>query len=121
MTSFTGLSRVLSADEMAERGARKISVVAPGELTPDWSIAGRRLAEKGAGNKPKIHHLSPAGGGLRMLQADAQAALALAQRAADQSGVPQGAVPQFALTLLRWDRGADHPYFHERDLGDHLP
>ena len=86
MTSFTGLCRALSADEMAERGARKISVVAPGELTPDWSVAGRRLAEKGAGHNPKIHHLSPIAGGLRILQADAQAALALAQRAADQSG-----------------------------------
>ena len=87
VTSFAGLSRALPADEMAARGARKIAVVAPGELTPDWATAGRRMAEEGAGRKPKIHQLSPAAGGLRMLQADAQAALALAQRAADQSGV----------------------------------
>jgi hypothetical protein len=86
MTSFTGLSPAMPAEEMAERGARKISVAAPGEFKPDWSAAGCGLAEKGAGHKPKIHQLSPAAGGLRMLQADAQAALALAQRAADQSG-----------------------------------
>jgi hypothetical protein len=87
MTSFTGLPRALSADEMAERGARKITVVAPGEFRPDWSGAGRRLAQEGAGRRPKIHHLSPApGGGLRIMRADEQAALALAQRAADQAG-----------------------------------
>ena len=86
MTSFTGLARALSADEMAERGARKRSVVSPGEVKPDWTGAGRRLAEKGAGHRPKIHHLSPHPAGLRMLRADEQAALALAQRAADQAG-----------------------------------
>jgi hypothetical protein len=40
---------------------------------------------------------------------------------ADDPGLAvQGAVPQFALTLLRRDRGGDHSGFHERDLGDHL-
>jgi hypothetical protein len=49
MTTFARLPRALSAHEMAELGARKLQVVPPSELEPDWAGAGRRLAREGAG------------------------------------------------------------------------
>jgi hypothetical protein len=88
MTTFARLPRALSAHEMAERGAEKVQVVSPGELEPDWAGAGHRLAREGAGGRPRIYQLAGLGGHLRMVQADEQAALALAQRAADQTGEP---------------------------------
>lgn len=88
MTTFAGLPRALSAQEMAELGARRVPVVSPSELEPDWAGAGRRLAREGAGRRPKIYQLAGLGGYLRMARADEQAALALAQRAADQAGEP---------------------------------
>jgi hypothetical protein len=88
MTTFSRLPRALSAHEMTELGARKLQVVSPGELEPDWAGAGRRLAREGAGRRPKIHQFAGLGGYWRMVLADEQAALALAQRAADQAGEP---------------------------------
>jgi hypothetical protein len=88
MTTFSRLPRALSAHEMTELGARKLQVVSPGELEPDWAGAGRRLAREGAGRRPKIHQFAGLGGYWRMVLADEQAALALAQRAADQTGEP---------------------------------
>jgi len=88
MTTFARLPRALSAREMTELGARKVPVVPPGELEPDWAGAGRRLAREGAGRRPKIHQLAGPSNLLRMARADEQAALALAQRAADQTGEP---------------------------------
>ncbi len=87
-TTFARLPRALSVHEMAELGARKVPVVSPGELEPDWAGAGRRLARDGAGRGPKIYQLAGLAGYLRMVSADEQAALALAQRAADQAGEP---------------------------------
>jgi|HubBroStandDraft_6_1064221.scaffolds.fasta_scaffold23946_3 hypothetical protein len=88
MTTFARLPRALSAHELAELGARKVQVVSPSEVEPDWAGAGRRLAREGAGRRPKIYQLADLGGYLRMLLADEQAALAMAQRAADQGGEP---------------------------------
>jgi hypothetical protein len=88
MTTFARLPRALSAHEMTELGARKLEVVSPSELEPDWAGAGRRLAREGAGRRPKIHQFAGLGGYWRMVLADEQAALALAQRAADQTGEP---------------------------------
>ena len=88
MTTFARLPRALSAHEMAELGARKVQVVPPRALEPDWAGAGRRLAGEGAGRRSKIYQLAGLDGYLRMARADEQAALALAQRAADQAGEP---------------------------------
>ncbi len=82
---FKHCLRALPAHEMA---ARPVRVVPPGEVEPDWAGAGRRLAREGAGRRPKIHQLADLSGYWRMLRADEQAALALAQRAADQAGEP---------------------------------
>lgn len=88
-TTFEGLPRALSAGELAELGARPTQVKPLGKLKPDWAAAGRRLAREGAGGRPKIHHVfAPSVGGWVMAPADEQAALALAQRAADQTGEP---------------------------------
>ena len=62
MTTFARLPRTLSAHEMTELGARRVRVVPPSELEPDWEGAGRRLATVGAGHKPKIHQLASLGG-----------------------------------------------------------
>lgn len=89
MTTFARLQRALSAHEMTGLGARKVRVLSPSELEPRWAGAGARLAREGAGRRPRIYQLATdAGGGLRMVPADEQAALALAQRAADQMGEP---------------------------------
>lgn len=88
MTTFARLPRALPADEMAERGARRMEVVSPGGLEPNWTDAGRRLAGEGAGRKPKIYQLASRGDDWIMGPADEQAALALAQRAADETGEP---------------------------------
>jgi len=88
MTTFARLPRAFSAHEMAELGARKVQVVSPNELEPDWAGAGRWLAREGAGRRPKIYQLAGLDGHQRMVPADEQAALALAQRAADQTGEP---------------------------------
>jgi hypothetical protein len=89
-TTFVGLPRALSAQEMTELGARKVKVVSPSEVEPDWAGAGRTMSREGAGRRPKIYQLADAdlGGRCRMVRADEQAALALAQRAADQVGQP---------------------------------
>jgi hypothetical protein len=87
-TTFARLPRALTAQEMAERGARKVPVLSPSELEPDWAGAGHRLAREGAGRRPKIYQLGGSGGYLKMAPADEQAATALAQSAADQSGEP---------------------------------
>lgn len=90
VTRLAGFSRSLSAREMADLGAKRVQVVSPGDLVPDWAGAGRRLSREGAGDRPKIYQLafSRLGGHCMMAQADEQAALALAQRAADQTGEP---------------------------------
>ena len=90
MTTFIGLPRPLSAHEMAELGARNVQVVRPDQLVPDWTGAGRRLSAEGAGDRPKIYQLAELDQGdrCRLLRADEQAALALAQRAADEAGQP---------------------------------
>ena len=62
MTTFSRLPRALSAHEMAELGARKLPVVSPAELEPDWAGAGRWLAREGAGRRPKIHQFAGLGG-----------------------------------------------------------
>jgi|HubBroStandDraft_4_1064222.scaffolds.fasta_scaffold289835_1 hypothetical protein len=87
-TTFARLPSPLSAHEMAELAPRKLDVISPSELEPDWAGAGRWLAGNGAGARTKICQLAPLDGLVRMLPADEQAALALAQRAADQSGEP---------------------------------
>src|SRR5215469_6653349 len=79
MTTFARLPRALSAHEMTELGARTLQVMSPSELEPD---------REGAGRRPKIHQFAGLGGYWRMVLADEQAALALAQRAADQTGEP---------------------------------
>lgn len=88
MTTFARLPRAFSAHEMTEMGARKVQVVSPSELEADWAGAGRWLAREGAGRRPKIYQLAGLDGHQRMVPADEQAALALAQRAADQTGEP---------------------------------
>jgi hypothetical protein len=88
MTTFGRLPHALSAQDMAELGARKVQVVSPSKLEPDWAGAGRRVAREGAGRKPRIYQLAGLDGYLRMVRADEEAALALAQRAADQTGEP---------------------------------
>jgi hypothetical protein len=108
MTTFAALPRALSAREMAELGARRVRVVPPGDVEPDWAGAARRLARKGAGRRPKTHQLAGTdpGGYLRMLPADEQAALALAQRAADQTGEPVLLAQTGSGELVIGSRGA---------------
>jgi len=93
LTTFAEVGRVptqigpLSAQEIAALGGRKVDVLPPGAVVPDWIGPGRKLARDGAGSRPKIHQLAESQfGGLRMAAVDEQAALALAQRAADQTG-----------------------------------
>jgi hypothetical protein len=92
LTTFTGLAEPLSAQQLAELGAEKARVIAPGELKPNWEGAARRLAAEGAGRRDKIHQVyRPHGdiGGHHVLGAvDGQAALALAQQAADDISEP---------------------------------
>jgi hypothetical protein len=81
----------MSAQEMAERGARKLPPpISPDKFTPDWARAGRSLARDGNGDKTKIYQLSQTrlAGQWLMGGADDEAALALAQRAAADSGAP---------------------------------
>jgi hypothetical protein len=81
----------MSAQEMTERGARKLPRPIPADqFTPDWARAGRSLARDGNGDKTKIYQLSRArqAGQWVMGGADDEAALALAQRAAADSGAP---------------------------------
>jgi len=106
MTTFARLPRALSAHEMAELGAGKVQVVSPSELEPDWAGAGRRLAREGAGRRPKIYQLAGLSGHLRMARADEQAALALAQRAADQTGEPVLLAQTDSGELIIGSRGA---------------
>jgi hypothetical protein len=92
MTTFSQLPEPLSARRLAELGARKASVLRPDEVTSDWPGAARRLAREGAGDRSKIQHAyrprSVAGNQHVMGHADDQAALALAQQAADDTGEP---------------------------------
>jgi hypothetical protein len=90
MTTFIGLPSPLSAHEMADLGAKNVQVLRPEEVEPDWAGAGRRLFAQGAGGRPKIYQLAELdrGARCRMVRADEQAALALAQRAADEAGQP---------------------------------
>jgi len=106
MTTFARLPRALSAHEMTELGAKKLPVVSPSELEPDWAGAGRRLAREGAGRRPKIHQFAGLGGYWRMVLADEQAALALAQRAADQTGEPVLLAQTGSGELIIGSRGA---------------
>ncbi len=106
MTTFARLPRAFSAHEMAELGARKVQVVSPSELEPDWAGAGRWLAREGAGRRPKIYQLAGLDGHQRMVPADEQAALALAQRAADQTGEPVLLARAGAGELIIGSRGA---------------
>jgi hypothetical protein len=81
----------MSAQEMTERGARKLPRPIPADqFTPDWARAGRHLAREGGGDKTKIYQLSQSrlAGQWLMGGADDEAALALAQRAAADSGAP---------------------------------
>jgi hypothetical protein len=90
MTMLEGFPRALSAQEMAELGASMEPVISPEELKPDWAPAGRMLDRAGAGSRPKVHQFSvrSRGGHYALKPADDQAALALAQRAADETGEP---------------------------------
>jgi hypothetical protein len=106
MTTFARLPRALSAHEMTGLGARKLHVVSPGELEPDWTGAGRRLAREGAGRRPKIYQFAGPDSLLRMARADEQAALALAQRAADQTGEPVLLAQTGSGELIVGSRGA---------------
>ena len=106
MTAFARLPRAFSAHEMAELGARKVQVVSPGELEPDWAGAGRWLATEGAGRRPKIYQLAGLDGHQRMVPADEQATLALAQRAADQTGEPVLLAQTGTGELIIGSRGA---------------
>jgi hypothetical protein len=106
MTTFARLPRALSAHEMAELGARNVQVVSPNELEPDWAGAGRWLAREGAGRRPKIYQLAGLGGHWKMAPADEQAALALAQRAADQTGEPVVLAQTGSGELIIGSRGA---------------
>jgi hypothetical protein len=81
----------MSAQEMAERGARRLPPpIPPDQFRPDWARAGRSLARDGGGDKTKIYQLSKTrlAGQWLMAGADDEAALALAQRAAADSGAP---------------------------------
>jgi hypothetical protein len=81
----------MSAQEMADRGARKLPPpISPADFTPDWANAGRRLTRDGGGDKWKIYQLSLArlAGQWLMRGADDEAALALAQRAAADADAP---------------------------------
>jgi hypothetical protein len=106
MTTFSGLPRALPAQEMTELGARKLPVVSPSELVPDWAGAGRWLTREGAGRRPKIHQFAGLDGYWRMVLADEQAALALAQRAADQTGEPVLLAQTGSGELIIGSRGA---------------
>jgi hypothetical protein len=88
MTMIEGFPRALSAQEMSELGASMAPVILPEELKPDWEPAGRMLDRAGAGDRPKIYQFSVRSpdGYYALKPADDQAALALAQRAADETG-----------------------------------
>jgi hypothetical protein len=96
MTSFADLPDPLSAGQIAEFGGRKTNPIRPWEAPkPDWTNTARRLARDGAGSRSKIRHAfqpilyafqPPCGHMVR--HADEQAALALAQRAADDRREP---------------------------------
>jgi hypothetical protein len=94
MTEFSGLPDPLSATQIAELGGHK--AIRPWEgPKPGWANAARRLARDGAGSRSKISHafqpilyaFQPPCGHL-VRDADEQAALALAQRAADDRREP---------------------------------
>jgi hypothetical protein len=106
MTTFARLPHALSAHEMAELGARNVQVVSPNELESDWAGAARWLAREGAGRRPKIYQLAGLDGHWKMAPADEQAALALAQRAADQAGEPVVLVQTGSGELIIGSRGA---------------
>jgi hypothetical protein len=91
LTTFDGLAESLSARQLAELGAMRVRVVAPGEVKANWVGAARRLAAEGAGDRSKIQqvyqpHVAVAGHVMRT--ADDQAALALARQLADDIGEP---------------------------------
>jgi hypothetical protein len=92
MTTFSQLPEPLSARRLGELGARKANVLRPDAVKSDWPGAARRLAREGAGDRSKIQHAyrprSLAGNQHVLAQADDQAALALAQQAADDTGEP---------------------------------
>jgi hypothetical protein len=92
MTTFSQLPEPLSARRLGELGARKAKVLRPDEVKSDWPGAARRLAREGAGGRSKIQHVyrprSVAANQHVIGHADDQAALALAQQAADDMGEP---------------------------------
>lgn len=84
-------------------------VIPPDEVKPDWTAAGRRLDRDGAGGKPKIYQfsgLSTNGRHYALKPADDQAALALAQRAADETGEPWILARTAAGNLIAGSHGA---------------
>ena len=88
MTVLEGFPHALSAQEIAELGGIMTPAITLAEPNPDWAPAGRMLDQAGAGDRPKIHQFSvrSQGGHYALTRADDQAALALAQRAADETG-----------------------------------
>jgi hypothetical protein len=96
MTRFADLPDPLSAAQIAEFGGRKTNPIRPWEAPKrSWANAACRLARDGAGSRSKIRHafqpilyaFQPPCGHL-VRDADEQAALALAQRAADDRREP---------------------------------
>lgn len=90
-TTFDDLAEPLSAQQLAELGAKKAIKVEAGQFKANWQGAARRLAADGAGSRSKIQqvyrpHVS--GNHHVMRSADDQAALALARQAADDIGEP---------------------------------
>lgn len=90
MTTLRGLTRALSAQEMADLGARNAPLVSPDQIRSDWPGVARKIATDGAGSRSKIYQLRGPLHGHWSLKphTDSQAALALAQRAADETGEP---------------------------------
>lgn len=90
VTTFDNVAESLSTRQLAEFGAKKIQNLS--ELRADWEGAARRLSAEGAGSRSKIQQVyrphSVTGNHHVMGSADDQAALALAQQAADDIDEP---------------------------------
>jgi hypothetical protein len=110
MTVLAGFPRALSAQEIAELGGSMTEAITLAEPNPDWAPAGRMLDRAGAGDRPKIHQFhGPSQGGHYWLKpADDQAALALAQRAADETGEPWVLARTASGNLFIGSHGALH-------------
>jgi hypothetical protein len=92
LTTFTGLPDPLSAGQIAELGGSKLWRPDDPKRKVDWTHMARKLAREGAGSRTKIRHafqpIRFVRGGHMVRDADEQAALALAQRAADDRREP---------------------------------